>query len=128
MLRFFSLFRKAVWSAFRHDAFGVAKGAAYSSILTMFPALMLSASILISFAKTQAFIHEISNAVGRVMPPGTASTAETYFQTTHDRPIRIVVLASIITRGLLPASSSPGWRGFETPTACRRCGALSRSA
>jgi membrane protein len=97
MLRFFSLFRKAVWSAFRHDAFGVAKGAAYSSILTMFPALMLSASILISFAKTQAFIHEISNAVGRVMPPGTASTAETYFQTTHDRPIRIVVLASIIT-------------------------------
>lgn len=97
MLQFLKHLRSAVWSAFGHDAFGIAKGAAYSSILTLFPALMLSASILVTFAKTEEFVHQISQAVARVMPPGTGLTVQAYFQTAHDRPIRVLVLASLIT-------------------------------
>ncbi|HYH01265.1 MAG TPA: hypothetical protein VD837_19215, partial [Terriglobales bacterium] len=46
VLRFFKLLRLAVWRAFNHDAFGVAKGAAYSSIISLFPALLVIASTL----------------------------------------------------------------------------------
>ena len=40
MLRFLRLLRLAVWRAFQHDAFSIAKASAYSSILTFFPALL----------------------------------------------------------------------------------------
>ncbi len=96
VIKFFRLFRLALWRAFEHDALGVAKGAAYSSILTMFPGLMLSASILATFAQSDT-LDEIAGAVARVMPPGTGSTVQAYFQTTQDRPIRVLVLASLIT-------------------------------
>src|ERR1035438_8828061 len=46
MRRFLLHFRVALWRAFQHDAFAVAKGAAFSAIFTLFPAVLLAASIL----------------------------------------------------------------------------------
>jgi len=37
--RFWRLFRLSIWRAFEHDAFGIAKASAYSSIFTFFPRL-----------------------------------------------------------------------------------------
>ena len=42
MLRFLRLLRLAVWRAFQHDAFAIAKASAYSSILTFFPTLLVA--------------------------------------------------------------------------------------
>jgi membrane protein len=96
-LRFFKLLRLAVWRAFNHDAFGVAKGAAYSSIISLFPALLVVASILAASHKTAAFVREISYAVGRIFPPGAAQTAVSYFETTQQRPVRVLVTTSLLT-------------------------------
>lgn len=97
IMHFLRLLRLAVWRAFTHDAFGVAKGAAYSSILSLFPALMVVASILAASNKTAAFIQQISYAVGRILPPGTAQTAQAYFISTQERPVRVLVTTSFLT-------------------------------
>ena len=60
MLRFLDLVRKAVWRAFQHDAFAIAKASAYSSILTFFPSLLAVGSVLAARRNTQALLGEIS--------------------------------------------------------------------
>ena len=75
--------RLSIWRAFLHDAFGVAKGGAYSAILTMFPALMVSASILATTRHGPEYVREISGAVRSIMPPGAAGAVEAYFESTQ---------------------------------------------
>jgi membrane protein len=96
-LRFFKLIRLALWRALNHDAFGVAKGAAYSSIISLFPALLLVASVLAASRKTAAFVTQISYAVGRIVPPGAGSTVQAYFTSARERPIRVLITTSLIT-------------------------------
>src|SRR5665811_2519559 len=83
MRRFFLHFRVALWRAFQHDAFAVAKGAAFSAIFTLFPAVLLVASILSESHKTSAFIREIARAVGRILPEGTSTAVLQYFSGTN---------------------------------------------
>ena len=95
--RFLRLLRLALWRALNHDAFGVAKGAAYSSILSLFPMFLLVASILAASQRTEAFVREIYYAVGRVMPPGSARAAQAYFTSAQERPVRVLITTSLIT-------------------------------
>lgn len=97
MLSFMSLLHRAVWRAFQHDAFATAKGAAYSSILTVFPAFLVLASILAVSHQTETFAREISFAIGRVLPSGTTALALAYFNMSKIRPIRVIFSASIVT-------------------------------
>lgn len=97
MLSFLSLLQRAVWRAFQHDAFATAKAAAYSSILTVFPAFLVLASILAVSHETEKFAREISFAIGRVLPSGTTALALAYFNISKIRPIRVIFSASIVT-------------------------------
>src|ERR1051325_9916818 len=67
MLRFLRLLRLAFWRAFEHDAFAIAKASAYSSILTFFPALLLTGSMLANSHKMEAYLREISYALGKIL-------------------------------------------------------------
>src|SRR5579863_2039456 len=84
MLRFFRLLRIAFWRAFQHDAFATAKAAAYSSILTFFPTLLLIGSVLATSRQTEVYLREISDAVGKILPAG-AATALAYLRGTTQR-------------------------------------------
>src|ERR1700693_6524663 len=86
MLRFLRLLRLAFWRAFEHDAFAIAKASAYSSILTFFPALVVVGSVLATSHKTEAYLREISYAVGRILPAGSA-TAVAYLTGTTQRSV-----------------------------------------
>lgn len=96
MLVLLTHFRRAVWHAFQHDAFATAKAAAYSSILTLFPALLVMASMLAISHDTLKFTREISYAIGRVLPSGTDALALTYFNTSRIRPISVILSASTV--------------------------------
>jgi membrane protein len=80
-----------------HDAFATAKAAAYSSILTLFPACLALASILAISHETAKFTREISYAIGRVLPAGTTTLALAYFNTGKIRPGRVIFSASLVT-------------------------------
>lgn len=95
--RFLRLLRLAFWRAFQHDAFAVAKAGAYSSILTFFPALLVVGSVLATSRKTEVYLREISYALGRILPAG-ANTALAYLKgTSLQRPVSVLITASLIT-------------------------------
>ena len=97
LLRFVSLLRRACWRAFEDDCFALAKAAAYSSVLTLFPALLVVASILAYSHQTRVLIQEVASAVGAALPPGARSEALSYFQGGKQRPMRLLISASFIT-------------------------------
>jgi len=94
--RFWRLFRLSIWRAFEHDAFAVAKGAAYSSILTFFPFLLVLGSVVATIRRGQVYLREISYALGRILPAGTA-TALSYLKGNSNRPVGLLITASLIT-------------------------------
>jgi membrane protein len=98
----FTRLRRAFWQAFMHGQFSTAKAAAYSSILTLFPAFLVITSILEASHNTEGFLQQISAAVGWVLPPGSRSAALSFFQTKQHHATRIIYSASIVT--LLAAS------------------------
>jgi membrane protein len=95
-LRFLRLLRLAFWRAFEHDAFAIAKASAYSSILTFFPALVVVGSVLATSQKTEAYLREISYAVGRILPAGSA-TAVAYLKGTTQRSLGLLITTSLLT-------------------------------
>jgi membrane protein len=97
MKTFFRLVRIAFWRGLEHDQFAVAKAAAFSAILTLFPAVLLIASILTTSHSTAAFVNEIQYALGRILPAGTKQAVLQYFQRNKPRPIGRLVVMAIIT-------------------------------
>ncbi len=102
MLKLLNELRRAFWRAFQDNCFAIAKASAYSSILALFPALILVASVLAASRQTEAFLREIAFAVGRVLPAGAAATARHLVETAAPQPMRPLITGSIVT--LLAAS------------------------
>ena len=97
MVRFFEHLRLALWRAFQHDAFAVAKGAAFSAIFTLFPAVLLVASVLSESRTTTAFTREIGHAVGRILPEGTRPSVQGYFNGTKQVDLKSLITIAAIT-------------------------------
>ena len=97
MQRFFLHLRLALWRAFEHDAFAVAKGAAFSAIFTLFPAVLLVASLLSETHTTSAFIREIGHAVGRILPEGTRASVLQYFSSAKPASLRFLITIAATT-------------------------------
>jgi membrane protein len=89
--------RLAFWRAFQHDAFAVAKASAYSSILTFFPALLVLGSVLATSRRTEAYLREISYALGRIMPTESSTALDYLRGSSFQRPLGVLVTASLIT-------------------------------
>jgi len=96
MLRFLRLLRLAFWRAFVHDAFATAKAAAYSSIFTFFPVLLIIGSGLAAWRKGAPYLREISYALGSILPAG-GTTALSYLKGTEQHPVGVLTTTSLIT-------------------------------
>jgi membrane protein len=94
--RFWRLFRLAVWRSFEHDAFAIAKGAAFSSILTFFPFLLVLGSVMATIRRGEMYLREISYALGTILPAGTA-TVLAYLRGSPNRPLGLLVSTSLLT-------------------------------
>lgn len=93
----FTRIRLSFWRAFLHGQFLLAKGSAYSSILTLFPGFLVVASILEASNQTEGLLRNIASAIGWALPPGTRSMAVNFFQSTKHHPTRLIVSASMVT-------------------------------
>lgn len=102
MLRHLKLLGRAALRSFDHGVFMNSKGAAYSSILTFFPALIVAAWVMSATNSTDQFMNQIEYALGAVLPPESRTTALAYFQ-AHQR-LSVRELLSAITVMVLAAS------------------------
>jgi len=106
------LLRNAVWRAFQHDAFAIAKASAYSSILTFFPTLLVLGSALAARRNTQAFSREISDALTKILPAGT-STAQAYLRGSSGRSVGVLFTTSLLSLWLASGVMISWMEGFR---------------
>jgi membrane protein len=97
VLRQFHHLRRAVWAAFRHDILTNARAAAYSSILSLFPALLVLTTLLALLPTTSLLRSDVRIAFSSILPADTMSLVQAYFQNNHARSIRIVASSVVIT-------------------------------
>jgi membrane protein len=99
LMRLIHSLRKAVWSAFTHSALTNAKAAAYSAILSLFPALLVITTLLAFSPETDTFRGELREGFAQVLPPDTMTLVQAYFQSNHARSVRTLWTASFVTVG-----------------------------
>ena len=112
VFRFLDLLRKAIWRAFQHDAFAIAKASAYSSILTFFPSLLAVGAVLASRRNTQALLGEISEALREILPIGTA-TAQAYLQNSTAHSFGVLLATSLLALWLASGVMISLMEGFR---------------
>lgn len=97
VLRHFHHLRRAAWEAFGHSVFTNAKAAAYSAILSIFPALLVLTTLLAFGPETDTLRGDLRMAFSNVLPADTMSLVQAYFQTNHAQSVRIVAGAVFVT-------------------------------
>jgi membrane protein len=93
---FWWLLKRAFIASYEDGVFGIAKGAAYSALLSFFPVLTAAAAILVQ-AKAQAVSRVISGFLFEVIPPGTEELVQYSFAVRGQRPIGLLVLATLLS-------------------------------
>jgi membrane protein len=94
--KFLMLLKAALWRAFEHDAFSIAKASAYSCILTFFPALLVVGAVLASSHRFSIYMLEVSDAISRMLPAGSATATE-YLRGKGDHHIKFLITTSLLT-------------------------------
>lgn len=90
------LLRRSVVLAADDNCFGIAKGAAYSALLSFFPVLTSAATLLV-----QTRAHYVSNLLERVLaeivPPGSETLVLEQFRATGARPTAVLIGAAMVS-------------------------------
>jgi membrane protein len=90
------LLRRSLGAAFEDNCFSIAKGAAYSALLSFFPVLASAAAILVQ-TRAQFFSNTLENALSEIVPPGTEDLVVQQFRSTGSRPAGLLVVAIFIS-------------------------------
>jgi membrane protein len=90
------LFRQAGIAAFEDNCFGIAKGAAYSSLLAFFPVLASLAAIFAS-VNAGAVARVFSRLLFQVIPPGTEDLVRAQFTARDQRSGWLILLATLLS-------------------------------
>ncbi len=93
--RFWTTLRAASVATYRDNCLGIAKGAAYSALLSFFPVLTTLATLLVQ-AKAEAVARTIARWLYDVVPPGTEDVVLTLFVAHGERPKWLLVVAGIL--------------------------------
>src|SRR5947209_12602253 len=88
------LLRRAFIAAYEDNCFSIAKGAAYSFLLSLFPVLTTLTAILIQ-VRGQSIVRVIAAFVSEVAPPGTEDLIFWRLR-QHGRPFSLSVAAVVL--------------------------------
>ena len=83
-------------ASYEDGCFGIAKGAAYSSLLAFFPVLTSITAILVQ-ANAEAVSRVLSQFLFEVVPPGSEDLVQYEFTVRGQRPLWILVFATLLS-------------------------------
>ena len=90
------LLRRSLVAAFDDGCFSIAKGAAYSALLSFFPVLTSAAAILVQ-TRAQFVSSTLERFLSVVVPPGTEDLVIRQFRVSGARPAALLVVAGLIS-------------------------------
>lgn len=97
MLRAIQQLRRAVLHALSHDVLTLAKAAAYSAILGLFPALLAVTTLLALVPQTDSLIGEIRGALADFLPGNAIDAVQDYFNARHARSLQALTSAVLVS-------------------------------
>lgn len=106
------LFRRAGVAAYEDNCFGIAKGAAYSSLLSIFPVLTTLTAVLVQ-ANAVAVSNVISRVIFEVAPPGTQILLENYLAVQGKRPAELLITAIVLSVWAASGAMMSLMEGFQ---------------
>jgi membrane protein len=110
--RFFGLFRQASIAAYEDNCFGIAKGAAYSSLLAFFPVLASVAAILAS-VNAGAVARVFTRLLIQVIPPGTEDLVRSQFTARNERSGWLILSATLLSTWAASGAMMTLMEGFQ---------------
>jgi membrane protein len=90
------LLRQVLVACYKDNILGIAKGAAYSSLLSFFPVLTSLTAILVQ-ANALAVSRNLSTLVFSVVPPGTEEIVRYNFTERGQRPLTLLIGAILLS-------------------------------
>jgi len=117
------LLRRAFFNSWLDGCWGIAKAAAYSGLLSLFPVLSSLAAILVQ-ANADRVSDYLARFIFEVVPPGTAELIERQFRERGAQPLSLIVAAVLLSawaasslmatlmEGFRAAYRLPGGRGI----------------
>jgi len=90
------LLRSASIGLYQDGCLGIAKGAAYSALLSFFPVLTTLAAVLFE-AKAESVSRTIARLLYDVVPPGTEDVVRTLFVVHGERPKYLLIGAIVLS-------------------------------
>src|SRR5215469_9613300 len=90
------LFRRSVVAAFDDNCFSIAKGAAYSALLSFFPVLTSAATLLVQ-TRAEFVSNLLERTLAQIVPPGSETLVVQQFRVTGARPVAVLVVAALVS-------------------------------
>ena len=90
------LLRRTLFACFDDGLFAIAKGAAYSALLSLFPVLATAATLLVQ-TRAQFVERNLISFLSRILPPGTESTVLQQFRFRGQRPLSLLIAAVVFS-------------------------------
>jgi len=112
ILRVLWLIRRAFIAAYEDNCYAIAKGAAYSVLLSLFPVLTTLAAILVQ-VRAQSIANLISAFLLRIVPPGTEDLIISRFREHGTRPVLLLISAILLSLFAASGAMLSLMEGFE---------------
>jgi membrane protein len=90
------LLRRTLVASIDDGLFTIAKGAAYSGLLSLFPVLTSAAAISIQI-RAEYVQQKIAVFLSRLLPPGTEATVLEQFRYSGQRPVGLIIGAALLS-------------------------------
>ncbi len=119
MLRSLQQLRRATLHALSNDVLTLAKAAAYSAILGLFPALLVVTTILALLPQSDTLIGELRTALANFLPGDAIDAIQDYFNARHVRSLQAVSSAVLVSlfgcMGLMTSFMQGFRRAYAAP-------------
>ncbi len=90
------LLRRTLVASIDDGLFAVAKGAAYSGLLSLFPVLTSAAAVSVQM-RADYVRQKISVLLEQILPPGTEDAVLEQFRFKGQRPVSLIVVAALLS-------------------------------
>jgi membrane protein len=106
------LLRQAFIAAYEDNCFGIAKGAAYSFLLSVFPILTTITALLIE-ANAQSVVRVIAKFAQEILPPGTEDIVLSRLRDQAGRGITLPLVAIVLSLWAGSGAMASLMEGFQ---------------
>lgn len=110
---FWNDLRAAAVGAYQSNCLGIAKGAAYSGLLSFFPIVTTIATLLVQ-TKAAEVARLVSEFLYEVVPPGSEDIVKTLFVVRGTRPAWVLVVAVLLAAWAASGAMLSVFEGFRS--------------